>query len=130
MTREPKYIGELRRAGACSDAIQWGIAGKYKTLAAAWKAYRIPSDMFWLIGRNDEPNGSPYHIKIVRASCEISRLSLKNATKGDDRPRLAIEAGERFAENPTKENRSVAWSAACKIIRRHFPTPTRIGGKK
>jgi hypothetical protein len=42
--------------------------------------------------------------EIVKVACEIARLALPFVKAGEDRPRLAIEAAEAWADDPTEEN--------------------------
>jgi hypothetical protein len=49
---------------------------------------------------------------VVRLACQCARTALQYVPNGEDRPRLAIEAAERWADNPTESNRLAAWAAA------------------
>ncbi len=49
---------------------------------------------------------------LVKVACACARTALQYAPVGDDRPRLAIEAAERWAENPSEENQVSAALAA------------------
>jgi hypothetical protein len=49
---------------------------------------------------------------IVRAAAMCARTALKYVPIGENRPLAAIEAAERWAENPTEENRVGARAAA------------------
>ena len=49
---------------------------------------------------------------VVRACCEIVRSVLHLVPAGEERPRLAIEAAERWADEPTAANQDAAWCEA------------------
>jgi|ERR1035437_6361025 hypothetical protein len=97
----------LKQQSACSEGVRW--VGD-KTLAQAWNAFDRSDWMFWLIQKSGKiPQG-----QLVLVACACAYSSLPNYEKqcpGDDRPRKAIEAAERWAKHPTVENKAAARSA-------------------
>ena len=151
MKREPKYIGELRRLEACSQAIDWCLARKLKTPIAAWKACRNPSYLLWVIGQNDEPKGSPYHTKIVKCAKEFAANAKNSARAASGAVGYAVgyatKAAARAARSAARAaaseaacdaseaasytaNDAASDAASCDIIRKHFPRPPRIKKRK
>lgn len=95
---------------ACDDAREW--AAKYPTLSEAWRNCERADWMLWLLARMVGKPGWPTHQTVARLACQCARTSLlKYVPAGEDRPRLAIEAAERWADSPTEENRRAAYAA-------------------
>jgi len=88
---------------ACADAVKW--VGR-KSLTVAWRTCQRADWMMWLVSRVCTRRVA------VLCACECARTALRYVPKGEDRPRLAIEAAERWAGNPTEENRHAADAAA------------------
>ena len=99
----------LKQIHACNEAIDW--VGE-RTLAEAWAECERADWMLWLIGNMIGKPGWPTHQEFVRATCLCVRPALEFVPVGEDRPRFAIEAAERWAKNPTTENRLAAAAAA------------------
>jgi hypothetical protein len=74
---------------------------------AAWNNCQRPDWMLWAAGKL----GVDRRL-IVRAAAMCARTALKYVPIGENRPLAAIEAAERWAENPTEENRVGANAAA------------------
>jgi hypothetical protein len=74
---------------------------------AAWDNCQRPDWMLWAAGKL----GVDRRL-IVRAAAMCARTALKYVPIGENRPLAAIEAAERWAENPTEENRVGANAAA------------------
>ena len=121
---------------ACFAARDWlSSLPEGTTARQAWQQCTRPDWMFWLLGRRRAD-----HVKLVRCACEIARTVLHMVPAGEDRPRLAIEAAERWCNDPTKATQSdaayavyaaaaaVYAAANADIIRRHFPNPPRLRG--
>ena len=104
----------LTELGACAEAVKW--AGR-KTPKKAWETCKRGDWLLWIadklnVGRK----------LLVLAACACARTALKYVPAGEERPRLAIEAAERWADNPTEKNKvaaaaaraagAVAWAAA------------------
>jgi hypothetical protein len=70
--------------------------------------------MLWLLGRLSGKAGSVKRRKLVLCACECARLALKYVPPGEERPRLAIEAAEKWArrEGPTLDDVHAAADAA------------------
>ena len=91
------FVDDLNTLNACEDAVEW--AGEYKSLGAAWDVCQRGDWMLWLVGRMAGPSESDSRKAIVLCCCECARLALKHVPNGEDRPRLAIEAAERWAKD-------------------------------
>ena len=94
---------------ACADAVKW--VGR-KSLTVAWRTCQRADWMMWLVSRVCTRRVA------VLCACECARTALRYVPKGEDRPRLAIEAAERWAADPSEANRdaaraagNVAWAA-------------------
>ena len=104
---------ELKSLGACKEAVDW--VATQPDAATAWRTCQRGDWMLWLAGRL---SGKPWSVKrrrLVLCACECARLALKYVRPGEDRPRLAIEAAEKWArhEGPTlDEIRAAAAYAA------------------
>jgi len=88
---------------ACADAVNW--VGR-KSLTVAWRTCQRADWMLWLVGRVCEQRVS------MLCACECARTALRYVPAGEDRPRLAIEAAERWAADPTEINGAAADAAA------------------
>jgi len=86
-----KYLKDL---DACSSAVDWA---KGKSLKTAWNTVNQANWMMWLLGKNVDAEGWPSRETVVLLSCAIARKVLKYVPEGEDRPRLAIEAAEKWA---------------------------------
>ena len=97
----------LNRLRACDEAVEW--TQNYKTFPAAWKTCKRGDWMLWLAARS----GVDRKV-LVLAACACARTALKHVTKGEERPRVAIETAERWArgEATIEEVRAAAAAAA------------------
>ena len=101
-------IDGMEPIGACMSAID--KANKYDNPQLAWDNWDDGSELLWTIIRikYDRPT-------LIQCVCEIAGHVLETYEKkypGDDRPRKAIEAARKVAEDDTEENRAAA-DAAC-----------------
>ena len=71
----------LTKLNACEDAVEW--ASQHKTLQAAWDACPRGDWMLWLAGTMSGAVGSPARRKLVLATTECARLSLKYVRECD-----------------------------------------------
>ena len=78
----------LERLDACEDALAW--IGE-RDLRTAWAECERGDWMLWLICERQHEMGIDDRA-LYRIACDCSEAALVNATPGDDRPRLAIEA--------------------------------------
>ena len=99
----------LARLQACPEAREWA---KGKTLREAWASCQRADWMLWLVGRMEGKKGWPGRPQLVVAACACARRALRCVPDGEERPRLAIEAAEAWAREPTEERRAAADSAA------------------
>ena len=91
--------------GACDEAANW--TAKQPTPRAAWEKCVRGDWMIWLAVRA----GVDRRLW-ARAACACARQSLRFVQQGEDRPRLAIEARERWCDEPTEANEQASRSAA------------------
>ncbi len=94
-----KLHDELVSMSACSEAVKW--VGN-RSLATAWAKCERADWMLWYAHKR----GVDARI-MTRAACACARTALQYVPAGEDRPRLAIEAAEAWADDPTP-----AWAAA------------------
>jgi hypothetical protein len=112
----------LKDIGACQEARAW--AGD-RTPRQAWDEAPRADWLLWWAGRLGVDK-----VLLVRCACQIARTVLHLIPAGEERPRLAIEAAERWCENPTEENRkkaaraakAAAWAAATVSFSRGYTT--------
>lgn len=100
---------ELIQLGACPEAIEW--VGE-RTFEQAWADCERADWMFWYLVKRIGTPGFPTHQEIVRVNCLCVRRALRFVPEGELRPLKAIEAAERWADNPTLENRKTVEAAA------------------
>ena len=101
------FRDQLVAMRACSEAVEW--VGD-RTEVEAWRECERADWMLWLAGRR--PWGE--HSEIMRAACACARTVLHLVKPGEDRPRLAIEAAEIWADVPSEENREAVRAAAAR----------------
>ena len=101
------FQDHLRQIGACSKAREWAEG---MDANRAWETCHKADWLLWWIAR-DMPE---VQRDIVWVACKIARLVLHLVPAGEDRPRLAIEAAEKWADDPTEEN-----LAAVRVARRN-----------
>jgi len=94
----------LTKLGACTEAVKW--AGR-KTPKKAWETCKRGDWLLWIAGKLNVDRKL-----LVLVACVCARTALKYVPADEDRPRLAIEAAERWADNPTEKNKAAAWDAA------------------
>ena len=105
-----EFSALLESLNACEEAREWA---KGKSLATALRACKRADWMLWLLGMEVDKLGWLTHPQVVLLACTCAERALKHVPKGEDRPRLAIEAARRWAHDPTDANReAAAWAAA------------------
>ena len=98
-------LNQLKQFSACEEAVTWTNGMDLKT---AWNKCERADWMLWYI----------FMAKIgterdrIHIICDCAATALKYVPKGEDRPRLAIEAARNYADNPTEENKAAANAAA------------------
>jgi hypothetical protein len=103
----------MRTAEVWSDFTAWAESRPLRMGARGRTCRDIWDDAprgEWLL-RYAEKAGVP-HPALVRAAAACARHALRFVPEGEDRPRLAIEAAERWADQPTEDNRRKAKRAA------------------
>ena len=96
--------GHLAAIGACMGAREW--AGD-RTAAQVWDECERADWLLWWAGTM----GRNSHQKIVLTVVTCARTALHYVPDGEERPRLAIEAAERWAKDPSEKNRAAALAA-------------------
>ena len=107
----------LRAEDACAEAL--AFAARFDTFQAAWDACERGDWLLWWIGRTLKiAPMSPERRPLVRVACGCARLALKHVRMGENRPRLAIELVERWAngdDSVTLEQMRSAVAAAAAV---------------
>jgi hypothetical protein len=106
------FAADLRRLGACVEAIEWAL--EQPDAASAWAACERPDWLLWLAGRT--ATTEEHRKAIVLAGCACARTALKYIPEGEDRPRVAIETAEAWARGEAtiaqvRAARDGAWAA-------------------
>ena len=104
----------LTKHNACSEAIDFVRDNKY-TLKQAWVKCERADWLLWFMCATEMATRK----KRIHIICDCAATSLKYVSKGEERPRLAIEATRKYADEPTEDNlkllnaaRAAAWAAA------------------
>ena len=116
-TTEIKWLKDLKKLDPCglnfpdNKTLVWGWCQQFQTLKQAWDACKRGDWMLWLWIKHPDQITPKVRRKLVLCACEIERGALKYVPPGEERPRLEIEAAEKWAKNPTEENRAAAYTA-------------------
>ena len=120
-----------RDRGACAEARLW--LNTQTDPHVAWEMCERPDWMIWFARRRNVERKV-----LVRIACDCARTVLRFVPEGEERPRLAIEAAERWTrdEATIDEVRAAAYAAyaaayaadarkqaniqMCQIIRTHL----------
>jgi hypothetical protein len=107
-----KVVKWLEGLHACPEAVEW--VAKQTTTKQAWQDCKRGDWMLWLLGKLSGKPGSAARKNLVLAACGCARLSLKYVSKGEERPRIAIEKAEKWAHGKATldEVRDAAYAAA------------------
>ena len=81
-----------RDRGACAEARLW--LNTQTDPRVAWEMCERPDWMIWYARRRNVERKV-----LVRIACDCARTALRFVPEGEDRPRLAIEAAERWTRN-------------------------------
>ena len=103
-TKVTEFNRHLRSIRACEDARAWADGMDAKT---AWNTCERPDWLLWWAKKDGETR-----YNLVRCACACARTALQYVPKGEDRPRLAIEAAEQWCEYPSSENANAVYDAA------------------
>ena len=95
----------LETIGACAPAREW--AGTH-TAKEAWEQAERADWLLWWAARTPANTQAD----IVKAACACARTVLHLVGTGEERPRLAIEAAENWANSPIEVNKAAAEAAA------------------
>ncbi len=96
-----------RERGACYEARGW--LDTQTDARAAWETCERPDWLIWYACRRNVERKV-----LVRIACDCARTVLRFVPEGEERPRLAIEAAERWTrdEATIDEVRAAAYAAA------------------
>lgn len=89
------WTDDLRKLGACSDAIEW--AKGYDSLDAAWTACDRGNWMLWLVGRVSGKPGNEARRKLALCLCDVVEPALRFVPDGVDASHIAIDVLGRWA---------------------------------
>jgi hypothetical protein len=102
----------LKQHNACSDATDWVTAHQDRSFAKLWASCDRGDWLLWLAAKAGAERKA-----IVLAACDCAELALRFIPKGEDRPRLAIEAARAWTRGEAtiavvRSAESSAWAAA------------------
>jgi len=89
----------------CAEAAEW--LETQPDIATAWNCCQRGDWMMWLLTNLPTPKDVS-----VTLAIRFARSVLHLVPAGEERPRLAIEAAERWLAEPTEDNRAAARAAA------------------
>jgi hypothetical protein len=92
-----KLLSKLKELNACIEAVKFC---KGKDLKTAWNKCERADWLLWFICKL-EIGTKKERIHVI---CDCAATALKYVPKGEDRPRLTIEAARKYADEPTQEN--------------------------
>ena len=109
---------DLKTKGACQKGVEWFETTFPSGETTGEELICRIERADWLIwGLAHLRPGGLDHQQAVTLACICARFALRHVDKGEDRPRLAIEAAERWVKSPTEENRKTAGVAATDAAR-------------
>ena len=99
----------LSSHGACDGGYKWAVPvlGGGMPLSKFAKKFNRADWLVWLLCEADVLT----HQQKVLLACMYARTVLHLVPKGEERPRLAIEAVEAWAKNPSAATRDAVWAA-------------------
>jgi hypothetical protein len=128
---------KLKSLYACTEATKWA---KGKDLETFWQTCERADWLLWLAARVNVDRR-----KLVKCAALFAREVLKFVPQGEPRPLKAIEAAEKYVENPDsisrRELRDAAYAAYAAtreearkkyaaIVREHIPYALILEGLK
>lgn len=102
------FAEHLIDIGACPEARDWAAG---KTSTQAWEECPRADWLIWWAWRDQEA-GANTLVDLMAATIAGPRMALRFVPEGENRPLAAIEAAERWAANPTEDNKKAARAAA------------------
>jgi hypothetical protein len=115
--RKSENLTTLHNLSACAEAVQFTAANPGLSWPELARKSKRIDWVLWLLARHGEPGFSLGATDLERQQ-SITRFACWCATRclpifekrypKDKRPRQAIETAQKWAENPTKENRAAA----------------------
>src|SRR3990167_8668994 len=112
MDRPSDCVPSLRAAGlgemaAWAEACPVRMGGRGRTCLDLWASAPRGYWLLWYAQKAGAPRPA-----LVRAAPACARPALRFVPEGEDRPRLAVEAAEAWADEPTARNRRRAEKAS------------------
>jgi hypothetical protein len=80
-TKTPKFIGRLRKLGACSESIEW--ASTYTNQQKAYKECPYGKYLLWLAARFSGKRGSQKHRNLILCIVDCAKLILPGPKNKD-----------------------------------------------
>lgn len=85
----------------------------HESFADAWSKCERPDYLLRFAGTLVKEKGSTFHRSVARAACACALTSLSRAPDGDERPRLALSAVDRWCDgDECAEALAMAWQFA------------------
>lgn len=106
------FAEHLIEIGACHEARKWAAG---KTAIQVWEECPRADWLIWWAWQ-DQAFGANTLVDLMAATTAGPRMALPFVPKGENRPLAAIKAAERWAANPTEENRRAAARAAARAV--------------
>ena len=103
------FTEQLQQMDACQEAIDW-VDGR--SLRKCWQVADRSDWMLWLVDKLGICKAEQHEL-----ACDFAERALKYVPKGEDRPRLAIEAKRKWLKGEISDAelaaaRNAAWDAA------------------
>ena len=106
--KRTELLDHLKRLRACPEAVAW-VKATPGSPTRLWSLCKHPDWMLWLA----ECGGVTDQRALRLAACACARTALKYVPKGEERPRIAIETAERYANGEaTAKEMTTAQNAA------------------
>jgi len=102
-----KFRNKIIKLKACPEAVEW--VGD-RDFATAWRECKRADWMLWLAPRLEGQHGITRK-GIILAACACAETALQYVPEGEHRPRMAIEAARKCANDNTTDNRDAAGAA-------------------
>jgi hypothetical protein len=97
-------LSRIERYAPCGAACKW--LDNQSDITKAWNTCPLGDWLLWIAGKLDVDR-----TLLVKSAAGCARMVLHLVPEGEDRPRLAIEAAEAWANEPNKTNKKKAAEA-------------------
>ena len=100
----------IESQNACADGAKWGIktVGKGMELDDLLPKFKRADWLIWTLDKSGECSTR----QLVKLACVCARRALRFVPDGEERPKRAILAAEKWAKKPTAEAAAEAARAA------------------